>query len=95
MGPSVADRESHTKRRCHRALGEGGAAVGCQRIMYKPCGWHNVVFISLTLQRGDRQNNPDSVSKVLWGVQASLMKMNKRETLPLKAAAFAAYIFMG
>lgn len=48
--PVWLDGESHTKRRCHRALGEGGAAVGCQGIMHKPCGWHNVVFISLTVQ---------------------------------------------
>ena len=77
MGPSVAEWGSLATRRCHRALGEGGAAVRCQGIMHRPCGRHNVVFISLTLQRGNRQNNPDSVSKVLWGVQASLMKMNK------------------
>lgn len=53
-----------------------------------------MAFISFTLQRGDRQNNPDSVSKVLWGVQASLMKMNKRWDVPLMAAAFVTYIFM-
>lgn len=46
------------------------------------------------MRRGDRQNNPDSVGKVLWGVQASLMKMNKRWDLPLMAAAFVTYIFM-
>lgn len=76
--PVWLNGESHTKRRCHRALGEGGAAVGCQGIMHKPCGWHNVAFISLTMQRGDRRNNPDSVTKVLRRVQASLMKMNWR-----------------
>lgn len=54
-----------------------------------------MAFISLSMQRGDRRNNPDSVSKVLWGVQTSLMKMNKRGDLPFMAAAFATYIFMG
>lgn len=54
-----------------------------------------MVFISLSMRRGDRRNNPDSVSKVLWGVKASLMKMNKRGDLPFMAAAFATYIFMG
>lgn len=68
--------------------------MGCQRIMHKPWGRHNVVFISFPMQRGDRRNNPDSVGKVLWGVQASLMKMNKRWDLPLMAAACVTYIFM-
>lgn len=63
--------------------------MGCQRIMHKPCGWHNVVFISFAVWRGDRQNNPDSVGKVLWRVQASLMKMNKRWDLPLMAVALS------
>lgn len=65
--------------------------MGSQGIMHKPCGWHNVVFISPTLQRG---NNLDSVSKVLWGVQASLMKMNKTRNLPWLLGANV-YIFMG
>jgi hypothetical protein len=49
---------------------EGGAAVGFQGIMHKSCGWHNVEFISLTLWSWDRQNNLDSVSRVLQRVQA-------------------------
>lgn len=87
--------ESHTKRRCHQALGEGRVAAGCQSTMHKPCGWHNVVFISFTVQRGDRQNNLDSVGKVLWGVQALLMKMNKEMGSAPVAAAFVTYIFTG
>ena len=64
--------------------------MGSQGIMHKPCGWHNVVFISPTMQRGD---NPDSIRKVLWGVQASLMKMNKTGNLPWPLRANV-YIFM-
>lgn len=73
--------------------------MGCQSIMHKPCGWHNVEFIISTLQRRDRQNNPDSVIRPLQRVQAIFMKMNKRGIcslwllpLPLRAEAF---IFMG
>lgn len=36
-------------------------------------------------REGDRRNNPDSVSKVLWGVQATLMKMNKTRESALAA----------
>lgn len=93
-GPVWPNGAPHTRRRCHRALGEGGAAVGRWGIMHKPCGWHNVAFISLPMQRGDRRNNPDSVTRVLWGVQASRMKMNWRGNLPFVATALATYIFM-
>lgn len=47
-----------------------GATVGLQDIIHKYCGWHNVEFISLALWSWDRQNNLDSVSKVLQRVQA-------------------------
>lgn len=53
-----------------RLLKRVGATVGFQDIIYKYCGRHNVEFISLTLWSWDRQNNLDSVSKVLQRVQA-------------------------
>lgn len=78
----LADPETHTERRCHQAPMEGGAAVGFQGIMHKSCGWHNVEFISLTLWSWDRQNNLDSVSRVLQRVQAQKWRWIKERAVP-------------
>ena len=74
MSPTVAEWGVPHPEKMSSSSGGGWSCCGLPRHNAQPCGWHNVVFISPTTQRG---NNPDSVSKVLWGVQASLMKMNK------------------
>lgn len=94
MGPSV-NVESHINRRCHQALGEGGAAVGFQSIMHKPVGGIMWCLSPSLCREGTGGTIQTLSARSSGGVQASLMKMNKRGDLPFMAAAFVTYIFMG